>query len=136
MAKRVPPAPAQPKLTDDLEALFRLMRSERVFVFKGMGVEVQMAQQAWSEPDQVAGALIDRVAAMNRPEPDAEPQDMPPELRAPFEVFRKRPDFIPAPKEQAASPNGYRDPTDPDAPVDDAAERGEDLPDWSSGGNH
>lgn len=131
------PLPARaPKLTDGLADLFALMRAEKVFVFKGHGVEVQMAQQAF-EPAQPVSELLK--ALQPQPEREVPPEEMPPELRAPYEVFRKRPDFIPAPREpvaEAPEPGVFRDPTDPDAPINEAAERGDDLPDWNSGGNH
>lgn len=134
MAKRTMP-PRAPQLTDDLAALFKLMREEKVFVFKGLGVEVQMAQQAWDQPQPVS----ELVRQLQQPEREAPPEDMPPELRGPYEAFRKRPAFIPAPGAAAVEtpePGVYRDPTDPDAPINEAAERGEDLPDWNSGGNY
>ena len=88
-----------------IKDIFRLMREERVFVFRGMGLEVQMSQNAWPEP------ALKMPGIEHEPQTDVALEDMPPELAGPYMAFRPR-----------------VDPTHPDRPIDDAAEQGLDLP--------
>src|SRR5580692_1971198 len=103
------PRPGRPHIDDppterpsqalSIEKLFAIMRKEHVLLFKGLGVEIQMAQDA--APDNIASELIKRAEEMNKEEPDIDPEKIDPAFAAPFMAFRKpsqRPDFIRPPE--------------------------------------
>ena len=102
MATKRPPKSAD---LATVKALFAEMRAQRVFVFRGLGLSIQMSQTAWPEPAREAPPLQ---------ESGEVPLDqMPIELQGPALALRAL----------------RRDPTHPDADIDDDAEQGADLPD-------
>jgi hypothetical protein len=92
---------------ENAEALFTLMRKHHVFVFRDSGVEIQMSATAWVDP-----APLSIPGLQQEQHGDVPVDDMPPELAGPTMAIRAL----------------RRDPTDPDAEIDDAAEHGDDLP--------
>ena len=100
--------PAEVTTLKELRALFAEMRENHVFVFRGLGLSIQMSQSAWDQP---------RVKPVPQQPQDQEVAlaDMPPELSGPYLAAQ-------------ALARIRRDPTHPDAEVDDAAEQGDDLP--------
>ena len=96
--------------------LFKEMRKQRVFVYRANGMEIQLSQTAF-EPKPP------RVPRGAKRRPDA----IPAEVAAPFAAFR--PPWQQAhDSQEAVEPRTYHDPTDPDAPVDEAVLFGMTIP--------
>ena len=94
------------------------MRKARVFVFRGGGFDIQLSQTAWDPPKP-------RVPRGKRAVPSS--AEISAEIGAPFAAFRP-PWETNGKLEAAPEPGGYRDPTDPDAPVDESALMQSELP--------